>query len=144
MPGHSRHSRGPRAGRTSTRVMGSSGGSTMKRSKLSRRQCLGSLLAGCAFPAWARAAKAPTGRDVPWLSEVQTPPGRLPDDAPQCQVQVPRLVVGGDADGGFHSLNLANQIDVFGTTPLSETRFDANSSLTARATPACTLSGCCS
>ena len=55
----------------------------MRRSTLSRRQCLASLVAGCAFPAWARAAKGQSGNDVPWLAKVQTPPERLPDDAPR-------------------------------------------------------------
>ncbi len=55
----------------------------MKRAALSRRQCLASLLASWAFPLLARAAKGPTGSDVPWLAEVQTPPERLPDDAPR-------------------------------------------------------------
>lgn len=55
----------------------------MKRAALSRRRCLASLAAGCALPTWARAANGQTGKDVPWLAEVQTPPARLPDDAPR-------------------------------------------------------------
>jgi dienelactone hydrolase len=55
----------------------------MRRFALSRRQCLGSLVAGCVLPAWARAAKGQTGSDVPWLAEVQKRPERLPQDAPR-------------------------------------------------------------
>lgn len=55
----------------------------MQRFGLSRRECLASLLTTCALPAVARAAERQTAKDVPWLSAVQQPPERLPDDAPK-------------------------------------------------------------
>ena len=55
----------------------------MKRSGISRRECLASIVTACWSPAMLRAAEGRLTKDVPWLSEVQRPPGRLPDDAPK-------------------------------------------------------------
>jgi len=60
---------------------------------LSRRQFVASSLALAAFPLAARSARMPTPKEVPWLSEVQTPPKELPAKAPRLS---PLLV---DADG---------------------------------------------
>jgi dienelactone hydrolase len=51
-------------------------GREQRRSGLSRREALGALLAGGAFPPLLRAA--PAGADVPWLAEVARPPAALP------------------------------------------------------------------
>jgi hypothetical protein len=57
---------------------------------ISRREFVaaaGTAAAAAALPGIARAGQGPNGspaaRDVPWLQEVQTPPERLPDGAPQ-------------------------------------------------------------
>jgi len=55
----------------------------MSQRTLSRRECIASLLTSCSLPAFVRAAEGKTARDVPWLSAVQEPPQRLPDDAPK-------------------------------------------------------------
>ena len=55
----------------------------MSQFTLSRRQCLASLLAAWSLPALSRATAGTGRRDVPWLADVQRPPGRLPDDAPR-------------------------------------------------------------
>ena len=55
----------------------------MKRRRLSRRECLASLLTTCSLPALLRAAERGTRGDVPWLADVQRRPDRLPDDAPR-------------------------------------------------------------
>ena len=55
----------------------------MKPTAFSRRKCLATLVTSCSFPALARAAAAQPDKDVPWLADVQRPPDRLPDDAPQ-------------------------------------------------------------
>jgi hypothetical protein len=55
----------------------------MKPSGVSRRQCLASMVTACCFPAMLRAADRRSDGEVPWLAEVQTPPARLPDDAPK-------------------------------------------------------------
>ena len=53
----------------------------MNANDISRRQCLASLLATCSLAPIANGAERQA--HVPWLAEVQTPPDRLPDDAPQ-------------------------------------------------------------
>ena len=55
----------------------------MKANRLSRRQCLASLLASCSVPGLLRGAERKMQKDVPWLAEVQTPPKRVPRDAPR-------------------------------------------------------------
>ena len=55
----------------------------MNRPSLSRRECLAALLATGGLPGLLRAAQRRADEDVPWLSEVQRPPHRLPEDSPK-------------------------------------------------------------
>ncbi len=49
----------------------------------SRRAFLSSLAAGVPLARSVFAAEAASGKDVPWLADVQRPPAKLPGDAPQ-------------------------------------------------------------
>ncbi len=54
----------------------------MRSARLSRRQWLASLLAGCSVSRRLWAATPRSGKEVSWLAEVQTAPAGPPDDAP--------------------------------------------------------------
>jgi len=49
--------------------------------KISRRQFVAAAAAGCAAPFQLQAAESETGKNVPWLAEVQQPSDALPEDA---------------------------------------------------------------
>ena len=55
---------------------------SMNRPITSRRQFLSTGLAVCSAPALLRAGERNAQKDVPWLADVQQPPGKLPADAP--------------------------------------------------------------
>lgn len=52
-------------------------------SHASRRQFLAAVSVSAAYFAAGRARGAPPTKDVPWLAEIQSPPAKLPDNAPQ-------------------------------------------------------------
>ena len=55
----------------------------MLRRRLNRRQFLAASAGVCVFPALLSAADK--NQEVAWLAEVQTPPAKLPNDAPQLE-----------------------------------------------------------